>query len=225
MGILQRFKEIMASNVNAALDKMEDPSKMVDQILRELNDNLNQVKSETAGLMAEEARCKRAFDDCAEEVEKLAGYAKKAVELGNDDDARQFLTKKAELNTKLQALKQSYDLAAENSQRMRLMHDKLTQQISEMNSRREAIKAKMSVAKTQDKINKISSAVDDAKSNLSAFDRMEQKADNTLDRANAMAELSRKADSTDDLMNKYDGMGKSSVEDELAALKAETRGN
>ena len=44
MGILSRFGDIVQANVNAVLDKMEDPSKMIDQYLRELNENLAEVK-------------------------------------------------------------------------------------------------------------------------------------------------------------------------------------
>ena len=59
MGILQRFKDIMASNINALLDKAEDPEKMIDQTLRNLTKDLAEVKKETAAVMADEQRCKR----------------------------------------------------------------------------------------------------------------------------------------------------------------------
>ena len=55
MGILSRFGDIMSSNVNAILDKMEDPAKMIDQMLLNMNKDLAQVKVETAGVMAEES--------------------------------------------------------------------------------------------------------------------------------------------------------------------------
>ena len=48
MGILKRFKDIMSSNINALLDKAEDPEKMIDQYLRDLQEDLRKVKSETA---------------------------------------------------------------------------------------------------------------------------------------------------------------------------------
>ena len=51
MGIISRFTEIMKSNINAQLDKCEDPSKMIDQTLRELKENFAEVKKETAGVM------------------------------------------------------------------------------------------------------------------------------------------------------------------------------
>lgn len=220
MGILSRFKDIMASNINAMLDKMEDPSKMVDQLLRDLNDDLGKVKAETASIMAEETRSKRALDECKAEAAKMSDYAEKAVLQGNDDDARQFLLKKSQFSEKEAALQQAYDLAADNASKMRQMHDKLTEQITELNARRDTIKAKVAVAKTQERVNKMTSSVNDAQRGVDAFSRMEQKADNMLDKANAMAELNAsEVDSVADLTKKYD-RAPESVDDELAALKA-----
>ena len=54
MGILQRFKDIMAANINALLDKAEDPEKMIDQTMRNLTKDLGEVKKETAAVMADE---------------------------------------------------------------------------------------------------------------------------------------------------------------------------
>ena len=70
MGILQRFTEIMSANINALLDRAEDPSKMIDEYIRDLNENLAKVKQETAAIMAEEARTKRAVDECSAEIAK-----------------------------------------------------------------------------------------------------------------------------------------------------------
>ena len=105
---------------------------------------------------------------------------------------------------------------------MKQMHDKLCSDIAELNTRRDAIRAKVKVAKTQEKLNKIGASVDGARSSLSAFDRMEEKANKMLDEANAMAELNRQQGDSDldALKSKYDSAPSSAVEDELAALKA-----
>ncbi len=221
MSILKRFRDIMASNVNAALDKMEDPSKMIDQLLRDLNNDLAQVKSETAGIMAEETRAKRNLDEANADVIKYAAYAEKAVASGNDKDARLFLTKKAEAAQKAASLQQVYDAASSNATKMRQMHDKLVQQIGDLNSRRETVKAKVSVAKAQERINNITSNITDSTASISAFDRMEDKANQMLDRANAMAELNSNAaaDDLQEAMSKYDTPD-SDIDAELAALKA-----
>ena len=81
MGILTRFKDIMAANINALLDKAEDPEKMIDQYLRNLESDLGKVKAETASIMAEEARAKRELDECNEEISKYQSYAEKALRL------------------------------------------------------------------------------------------------------------------------------------------------
>lgn len=220
MNILTRFKDIMSANINALLDKAEDPEKMIDQCLRNLNSDLGKVKAETASIMAEEQRAKRALDETAEEANKLQAYAVKALEAGNEGDARKFLEKKSALSGKLEGLQQAYNLASSNAQNMRAMHDKLTNDIKELESRKDMIKGKMAVAKTQERINKMTSSIDGANNSMAAFDRMEEKANMALDKANAMAALNTApSDETEDLMKKYDSSSPS-VEDELAALKA-----
>lgn len=221
MGIIQRFTDIMASNINALLDKAEDPEKMIDQYLRNLESDLGKVKAETAAIMAEETRAKRELDECTQDVEKMQGYAEKAIMAGNDADAKQFLMKKKQLSDKQASLNQAYELAAANAAKMRQMHDKLVGDISELNSRRDAIKAKVAVAKTQERINKIGASMSGVSANMSGFDKMEAKANKMLDQANAMAELNTvPADDVDTLAAKYDAAPSSPVDDELAALKA-----
>ncbi len=221
MGIISRFKDIMSANINALLDKCEDPEKMIDQYMRNLQSDLGKVKAETASVMADEQRAKRELDECTAEIDKLQSYAEKAVAAGNDDDARQFLSKKQSLVTKQQALQQTYTLAADNAAKMRQMHDKLVNDINELSSRRDTIKAKMKVAKAQQTVNKMSASMGSADENLSAFDRMEAKADRMLDEANAMAELNTSGidNSIEDLEAKYK-VSAPAVDDELAAIKA-----
>jgi len=219
MGILSRFKDIMSSNINALLDKAEDPEKMIDQCLRNLNTDLGKVKSETAVVMAEEQRSKRALDECTAEINKMQQYAVKALEAGNEDDARQFLEKKGALTSKQEGLQQAYDLAHTNATNMRQMHDKLVKDINELESRKDMIKGKLAVAKTQEHINKMTSGLN-GNNSIAAFDRMEAKANAALDKANAMTELNNSTgDSIADLTAKYAG-STSNVDDELAALKA-----
>ncbi len=97
MAILERFSDIISANINALIDKMENPAKMIDQYLRDMMEDLAEVKRSTAGVMAEETRTKRLVDENQAEVIKYTDYAKKALEAGNENDARIFLTKKQEL--------------------------------------------------------------------------------------------------------------------------------
>ena len=221
MGILSRFGDIISANINDLLDKAEDPAKMVDQYLRDMMEDLAEVKQEAAGVMAEESRTKRLVDENAKEVSRYQELAKRALLAGNEDDARVLLSKKQELEKSGSSLQTAYAAAHENAVRMRQLHDKLVADISSLNTRKAAIKAKVAVAKTQEKVNQIGASGEKAKAAMSAFDRMEQKADRMLDEANAMAELSEgAADPADALEEKYRKADASaSVEAELADLK------
>ena len=95
--------------------------------------------------------------------------------------------------------------------------------IASLKERKQAIKSKMAVAKTKEKLNKIGSSYDNAQGAMSAFERMEAKAERMLDEANAMSELNTpQEDDAEALMGKYDepSTSDSSVDSELEALKA-----
>lgn len=221
MGILTRFADIISSNINALLDKAEDPAKMIDQYLRNMLDDLAEVKQETAGVMAEESRTKRLADENAKEVAKYAELAKKALMAGSEADAKVFLTKKQELESVGAGLQTSAAVAHENAVKMRQMHDKLASDIASLRSRSESIKAKVSVAKTQAKINQMNAGAK-TEGAISAFERMEDKADKMLDEANAVTELNSAAvDEAQALEDKYKaGDVNASVDAELAEMKA-----
>ena len=202
-GILKRFKDIMAANINALLDKAEDPEKMIEQYLRDMEDDLGKIKAETAAVMAE---------------------AEKALVAGNEEDARRFLAKKAELNKQRELKQQMADVAGANAQKMRDMHDKLTSDIATLHERKATIKAKVQAAKAQEHINDLSEQVGniDITDGMSAFDKMEEKADQMLDMANARAELNSQApgaEALDEVAKKYED--NTDIDNELAALKSQ----
>jgi phage shock protein A len=224
MGILKRFRDIMSANINAMLDKAEDPEKMIDQYLRDMQDELGQVKAETASVMADAARAKRSLDETDAEIAKYQNYAEKALKEGNEQDARRFLEKKAELTKGREAKQQLADSTQASADRMRQMHDKLTQDIATLQERKDTIRSKVAAAKTQQHINEMNEKIGSMSrtDGISQFERMEAKADRMLDEANARAELDsqdRKEESLEDLEAKYSSEGRSDIDDELEAMK------
>ncbi|MBP5154572.1 MAG: PspA/IM30 family protein [Lachnospiraceae bacterium] len=226
MGILSRFKDIIASNINALLDKAEDPEKMIQQYLRNLAADLAEVKQETASVMADEEKAKRRVEANQKEIDKYLRLAKKALEAGSEEDAKTFIKKKQELEEQSVGLKQIYEVAHSNSVKMQQMHDKLVGDISVLNARKEELDAKLKIAKAQEHVNKLveSTASARAQNTMDAFARMEEKANKKLDEANAMATLTLRKD-VDEVAAaeaRYkDVLVNSAIDDELAALKAE----
>lgn len=76
--ILSRFSDIISSNINAVLDNMEDPEKMIDEYLRQMLDDLAEVKDNTAAVMAEETRSKRQVEENEADVLKSTRVCKKS---------------------------------------------------------------------------------------------------------------------------------------------------
>ena len=221
MGVLQRFSQIMSANINALLDKCEDPAKMIDQYLREMNENLAEVKSTTASLMAEEKRCQRDVDAITADKSKWEDVAKKALAAGNEEDAKKALANKLEIEGRLAVAEKTLATAKANTDKMQQMYNKLVSDISELKNRRALIKSQVSMAKATEKANEINDLADSSEA-MNAFGRMEDKAQRMLDEAMAKAELDAEpADESEDLLDKYAGNSSADVDAELAKLKKE----
>ena len=221
MGILQRFKDIMESNVNALLDKCEDPAKMVDQTLVNLRKDFAQVKKETANVIADEKAAQRRLDECNANIARYQTAAQNALKAGNEDDARELIARKQVFEANLIDLQKTYDMAHANAVKMKQLHDKLSGDITSLENRKDTIKAKVSAAKAQEHMNKVVSGSAKSEASISTFERMEAKADKMLDSAMAEAELNENADTADNLADKYtSGSSNVSVDDELASMKA-----
>ena len=212
----------MSANINALLDKAEDPGKMIDQTLRNLANDLADVKKETAGVMAEETRTRRESDANRAEVSKNMDLARKALAAGNEDHARVFLNKKNELEAQGVELQKLAEAAQQNAVQMRSMHDKLVKDINSLKSRKATIKSNIAVANATERVNKMGAAGSKAEGALQAFDRFEQQAQERLDRARALGSLNEvPKDEAQSLADLYKSGGGAALDDELAALKAE----
>ena len=223
MGILTRFKDIMSANVNALLDKAEDPAKMIDQTLLNLRRDLAEVKKETAAVMADAKNARRKVTECENQIADYKTTAEKALRAGNEGDARTLLEAKKREEEKLVTLQKTCEMAEKNADNMQTMHDKLVRDIENLESKRDSIKAKMATAKAQKHMNQVLSGGDKAAASIDAFERYEAKVDKMLDEAAAMTELNKTADdnTADSLLDKYKNGGSADVNDELEKMKKE----
>jgi len=129
MGIFTRFRDIVSSNINAMLDKAEDPEKLIKLMIREMEDTLVELKASCAGVMAGSKKLERNIDEVKDRVEYWAEKAPLAVRKGRDDLAREALVQKrkyaeraADLETEL---KEHEILIDEYQNDIRQLEDKL----------------------------------------------------------------------------------------------------
>ena len=161
-------------------------------------------------------------DENKAEIAKYQGLAIQALQAGNEGDAKIFLAKKQNLETVGASLETAYAVAHENATKMSQLHDKLTADIAQLQAKKQAIKAKVSIANTQETVNKYTGTADKFDKVMGEFEKMEQKADKMLDIANAKAELEAEPiDEAAAIEAKYQAGMTASVDDELARLKEE----
>ncbi len=228
MGILSRFKDIMNANINSILSKAEgkNADKILENYLREAKDNLEEVKAETAGVIADEMAAGRKVGDLEEEIVKLSKYAEQAVIAGNDGDAKKFLEGKNRAAEQKADAEKVYAQAQVNSDRMREMTKKLMEDITAADNKLNDLKAKLAVAQQTEKMNELNEKMGNVSYSFAGYDALTDAVQKRIDQADAKAQLNNELNANydiDALKAKYDveaAVGTSSVDDELSALKA-----
>lgn len=104
MGVFTRFRDIVSANINAMLDRAEDPVKMIRLMIREMEDTLVEIKSSCAGVMANSKTVQRQMDEARAREKGWNDKAALAVDKGRDDLAREALIEKRRFATKAEAL-------------------------------------------------------------------------------------------------------------------------
>jgi len=129
MSIFTRFRDIISSNLNAMLDKAEDPQKLIRLMIREMEDTLVEIKTACAGVMAGGKKIKRQLEGLGARAHYWEEKAELAVNKGRDDLAREALVEKRKFNRRTEALENDlaeHDLIIEQYQDdIRQLEDKL----------------------------------------------------------------------------------------------------
>jgi phage shock protein A len=94
MGIFTRFRDIISSNINAMLDRAEDPEKLIKLMIREMEDTLVEIKAACAGVIADRKKTGRRLEEVQDRERHWDNRARLAVRKGRDDLAREALVEK-----------------------------------------------------------------------------------------------------------------------------------
>lgn len=210
----KRMKTIVSSELNSMLDKAEDPVKMLDQFLREMGEEIQEVEAAVAKQIANEKILKRKFEDAEAMVVKRQEQAEKAVNAGEDELARRALAEKKEYENQVTLLQSSYEQAKTDSQVLKSKLDEMKKEYQEMNLKKDSLKARAEAAKARTKINRSMSSIGGDESRR-GFERMEEKVLRFEAEAETSEDLAVQSRTLDDEFRKLD----SDVEDELAELK------
>lgn len=129
MGIFTRFRDIISSNINAILDKAEDPEKLIKLMIREMEDTLVEIKAACAGAMASSKKVQRQLDTLHERIRYWEEKAEIAVKKGRDNLAREALVEKRRSARRMDGLENEFTehnlLIEQYQDHIRQLEDKL----------------------------------------------------------------------------------------------------
>ena len=218
MGIFGRISDIFKANVNDALDKMEDPEKMIKQMVIEMQEAIAKATSGLATAMAQEKKLERDYTTYAESAKGWESKAMAALQAGNEDLAKQALAKKAESDQQARQFESMLTSARASTGNLKSQVEALKVKLSEARMKESTLIARNETAKAQKQIAKQVGNFD-ATSSFAKFDKWEEKILKNEAEAQALTELS--GDSSKSLNDEFKLLEKNSqVDDELAKLKA-----
>ena len=129
MGIFTRFRDIISSNINAMLDKAEDPEKLIRLMIREMEDTLVEIKTACAGVMAGSKKIQRQLEALRDRIGYWEEKAALAVKKGRDDLAREALIEKRKFSRQTDSLENELaeheDLIQQYQDDIRQLEEKL----------------------------------------------------------------------------------------------------
>lgn len=211
-----RVKTVVGSELNSMLDKAEDPVKMLEQFMRDMENDIRDAESAVAKQIANEKMLKRKYDDAQAMVDKRMKQAEKAIEAGDEDLARRAIEDKNSNQEQADQMKESYERAKQDSEQLRTKLDEMKKEYQEMKLKKDSLKARAESAKTRTKMNRTMSDIGSDESRQ-GFERMEEKVMQHEAEAETSEDLRSENRSLDD---EFDNLGKEDkVDDELAELK------
>lgn len=218
MGVFKRLRDLTMASINDLLDKAEDPVKMLNQFLRDMEEDIQEAESGVAKQIAIEMKFKQQVDESEDMVQKRGEQAMKALEQGNEDLARRALEDKKEHQARYDELKIQYTTAKTNADQLRAQLSEMKDEYNKLKNKKDLLIARAEAAKAQKQINQAMSGFGSDNA-AKGFDRMSEKVLQMEAEAKASGELRNSNKSLDDELDSL-GAG-SGVEDELAVLKAQ----
>jgi phage shock protein A len=188
MGILDRIRTVLKSNINALISKAEDPEKMLNQLIMDMNEQLLEAKKQVAMSIADEKKLERQALENKTQGEDWERKAMLAVKAGKDDLAKEALLRKQEYDGYAASFQKEYDSQHASVEQLKDALRQLQAKIEEAGRKKNLLVARAKRAEAQKQIQQTMGSLS-ANSSFDTFDRMAQKVDQIEAEAEAMKEL------------------------------------
>jgi len=175
MGMFDRLKTVISSNINAIISKAEDPEKMLNQMIIDMNEQLIESKKAVAMAIADEKRLEREMMENKAKAQEWENKAMLAVRANRDDLAKEALLRKQEFESYATQLAQQWEAQKQSVEKLKEALRQLQSKIEEANRKKNILIARAKRAEAQQRITQTMSSMAGNKSAFETFERMERK--------------------------------------------------
>jgi phage shock protein A len=215
MGILDRMSRLIRANINDLIDRAEDPEKMLNELLREMETNIRDARMQVANMIAQEKELEADLRDAQRDAREWEQRAELAVSSGKDDLAREALRRRRDAESiatvYAQQLTSQQEMVGKLKQQLRMLeakHDEAQSKKDVLIARHRATRAQRQITETLSELPGLDS--------FSELDRMERRIRQEESRTQALSELQG-----EDIEWQFAELDRDEdIESELAALKA-----
>jgi phage shock protein A len=219
MGLLDRISRVVRANLNDVVSKAEDPEKILEQALIDMQEDLVQLRQAVASAIATQKRVEQQYNAAQTEANNWQQRAQLAIQKGDENLAREALVRKKSHQDTATALKTQLDQQSSQVDVLKKQLIALESKIAEAKTKKDMLRARMSAAKASEKIASMTGSINTS-SATAAFERMEEKVLMAEAKSAGVMEIAG-----DSLETQFAALeGGSDVDAELAALKANILG-
>lgn len=220
MGFFDRISRVVRSNINSLVGQAEDPEKILEQTVMDMQDDLIQLRQAVAQAIATQKRTERQQSQAQSTADEWYRRAQLALQKGDENLAREALTRRKTYQETADALRSQIEQQSSVVIKLKQNMMTLESKISEAKTKKDMYIARARSAQASQQINDMMGRVGTS-SALSAFERMEEKVLQLEAQSEAIAELG-----TDDLEKQFAALESGSdVDTELAAMKSQLTGS
>lgn len=220
MGLFDRISRVVRANVNDMVNKAEDPEKVLEQSILDMQEDLVQLRQAVASTIATQKRSQQQYNQAQSQANQWQSRAQLALQKGDEELAREALQRKKGYAETAATVKTSLDSQTAQVDILKRNLTALESKISEAKAKKDMLKARMASARTQEQLHNTMGSLNTSGA-LAAFDRMEEKVLQMEARSQATAELAGGSGLEEQFRKLEAG---SDVDDELAAMKAQLAG-
>ena len=215
--IFKRINDVISANINDLLDRVEDPDRMIKQVIREMEDNISKAREGVVEAIASEKQLLKELENNKRQSAEWLSKAESALLKNNETLARSALARKKEHDKIINALEPSWQSAKNTSEKLKSQLKALEAKLEEARRKRSSLAARQHAAEARQQMDKTLANFDAGIRARTNFERMEDRVTEMEARTEALEEL--RNDSSQLERDFLDMEISAEIDEELQSLK------